>query len=98
MNYGRVNNTVVYSKLLSLEAKGLYAIVCSLCGSKTYCFPSLKTLADMSGKSKSTVQRLLKELSDKGVVQRGFDTTLNKTVTVNLLDPKTQQQKTTHVE
>ena len=34
------------------------------------------------------MQRILKELSEKGVVTRGFNTTLNKTVTVNLLDPK----------
>lgn len=88
MNFGRVNNKVCYSELISLESKGLYAILCSLCGSKDYCYPSLQTLAKLSGKSKSTVQRLLKELSDKGVIHRGFNSEQNKTVTVNLMDPK----------
>lgn len=88
MNYGRVNNKVVYAPELSLEAKGLYAIVCSLCGSKDYCYPTLQTLADLSGKSKSTVQRLLRELARQGVVRRGYDGTLCKTITVHLLDPK----------
>lgn len=88
MNFGRVNNKVCYSELISLDAKGLYAILCSLCGSKDYCYPSLQTLASLSGKSKSTVQRLLRELSDKGVIQRGFNSEQNKTVTVNLMDPK----------
>jgi DNA-binding MarR family transcriptional regulator len=88
MSYGRLNNHVAMSELLSLDAKGLYGIICCMCGSKDYCYPSLSTLAKISGKSKSTVQRILKELSDKGVVTRGFNTTMNKTVTVNLLDPK----------
>lgn len=88
MSYGRLSNHVAMSEHLSLEAKGLYGIICCMCGSKDYCYPSLSKLAKLSGKSKSTVQRILKELSEKGVVTRGFNTTLNKTVTVNLLDPK----------
>lgn len=76
------------SVLLSLEAKGLYGIICCMCGSKNYCYPSIAKLAMLAGKSKSTIQRLLKELSDKGVITRGFNTELNKTVTINLMDPK----------
>lgn len=90
MSFGRVSNTVAYSAMLTLEAKGLYAILCSLCGSKNFCYPSLQTLSDLSGKSKSTVQRLLRELADKGVITRGFDGSLNKTVTVNNMDPKSK--------
>lgn len=88
MNYGRINNVVSYSELISLEAKGLYAIVCSLCGSKDYCYPALSTLSKMSGKSKSTVQRLLKELIEKGVIQRMYDPTQRKTITYNLMDKR----------
>ena len=88
MSYGRLSNQVAMSEYLSLEAKGLYGIICCMCGSKDYCYPSLLKLAKLSGKSKSTVQRILRELSDKGVITRGFNTTLNKTITVNLLDPK----------
>jgi DNA-binding MarR family transcriptional regulator len=88
MNYGRINNVVSYSELISLEAKGLYAIVCSLCGNKDYCYPALSTLAKMSGKSKSTVQRLLKELTEKGVVQRLYDPAQRKTITYNLMDKR----------
>ena len=86
MNYGRVNNVVSYSELISLEAKGLYAIVCSLCGNKDYCYPAIFTLCKMSGKSKRTVQRLLKELIDRGVIQRLYDPTQRKTITYNLMD------------
>ena len=63
MNYGRVNNVVSYSELISLEAKGLYAIVCSLCGNKDYCYPAISTLCKMSGKSKSTIQIHKREYS-----------------------------------
>jgi DNA-binding MarR family transcriptional regulator len=86
MNYGRVNNVVCYSELISLEAKGLYAIICSLCGNKDYCFPAVSTLSKMSGKSRATVHRLLKELSDKGVIQRLYNPTQRKTITYNLMD------------
>lgn len=88
MNYGRVNNAVSYSEHLSLEAKGLYAIICSLCGSKNFCYPSLQKLAQYSGKSKSTVQRLLKELLDKGVITRSYDPSSQMTITYNVMDPK----------
>jgi DNA-binding MarR family transcriptional regulator len=88
MNYGRVNNRAVFFPELSLEAKGLYAIVCSLCGSKNYCYPSVQTLAQLSGKSRSTVHRLIKELCDKGVLQRSFDPKMNLTITVHLMDKK----------
>lgn len=89
MNYGRVNNVVAYSELLTLDAKGLYSIICSLCGSKNYCFPTVLTLSKLSGRSKATVHRLLKQLSDKGVIQRNFDVKSQMTITFNLLDTKT---------
>lgn len=76
----------MYTDLLSLEAKGLFAILCSLCGNKNYCYPSISTLSKLSGKSKSTVQRLLRELTAKGVITRGYDSSKNKTVTVNMMD------------
>jgi DNA-binding MarR family transcriptional regulator len=90
MNYGRVNNIVSFSERLSLDAKGLYAIICSLCGSKNFCYPSLQKLAEYTGKSKSTVQRLLKELIDKGVISRTYDPSSQMTITYNLMDPKTK--------
>lgn len=88
MNYGRVANQAVFFPELSLEAKGLYAIVCSLCGTKNYCYPSVKTLVQLSGKSRTTVHRLLAELASKGVIRRSFDPIKNLTVTVHLMDNK----------
>ncbi len=91
MNYGRVNNVVSFSEHLSLDAKGLYAIICSLCGSRNYCYPSLQKLTEYTGKSKSTVQRLLKELSDKGVISRCYDPSSQMTITTNLMDTKSKK-------
>lgn len=91
MNYGRVNNTVAYSELLTLEAKGLYSIICSLCGSKNYCYPTVATLSKYSGRSRATVHRLLKQLSDKGIILRNFDVTSRMTMTFNLLDANTNK-------
>lgn len=92
MNYGRVNNVVAYSELITLEAKGLYSIICSLCGSKNYCYPTVAKLSTYSGRSKATVHRLLKQLSDKGVILRNFDVKSRMTVTFNLMD-NTNPQK-----
>ena len=90
MTYGRVTNQAVFYPGLSLEAKGLYAILCSLCGAKNYCYPSVQTLVQLTGKSRSTVQRLLAELAKEGVIKRSFDPIKNLTVTVHLLDIKSK--------
>lgn len=86
MSYGRVFNKAMFFPGISLEAKGLYGILCSLCGTKNFCYPTVKTLCELSGKSRATVHRLLTELTNAGIISRGFDTKKNKTITVHLLD------------
>lgn len=73
---------------LSLEAKGLYGIICSLCGTKGACYPTIAYLEEASGKSRATVSRLIKELTVAGVILRVKNGKTGMTMTVNLMDEK----------
>ena len=62
---------VVRDSSLSLTTRGIYSIICSYASiTNRSCWPTLETLAKDAGVSKSTVQRALKELSDKGIIVR----------------------------
>lgn len=82
--YGSVEEEVVFHPNLSLNAKGLYAIIAVYCGDKTYAWPSVDTLMEMSGMSRPTVQRLLRELKDAGCISRSFEPKSNRTFTHKL--------------
>jgi DNA-binding MarR family transcriptional regulator len=76
--FGKVLNDVVFDPELSLEAKGLYAVICSISGSNGYCFPKKSTLSAYTGRHRSTVYRLLDELEHKGYIERMYDPEINK--------------------
>jgi DNA-binding MarR family transcriptional regulator len=78
--YGKVSNTVMYDQELSIEAKGLFSIICCLSGSNGYCFPKVETLGKYSGRHRTSVHRLLNELTLKGYIERHFDPAINKHV------------------
>lgn len=56
---------------LSNDAIVLYLKLKSMAyGKKTFCFPSVQTLADFFKVSRRTVQRWMSELTERGVIQR----------------------------
>ena len=66
-----VDIDVVRDSSLSLTVRGIYSIICSYASiTNRSCWPTLETLAKDAGTSKSTVQRALKELIDKGIIVR----------------------------
>jgi len=69
-NFGIVNKEIVTDPGLSLQAKGLYAILTSYADKNRRCFPSLNTLSDISSKSVSQVSLYIKELKIKGYLTR----------------------------
>lgn len=69
-NFGIVNKEIVTDPSLSLQAKGLYAILTSYADKNRRCFPSLNTLSDISSKSVSQVSLYIKELKSKGYLTR----------------------------
>lgn len=71
--YGTVEEEVMLHETLSLQAKGLYGIIAIHCGDKHFSWPSISTMVKLSGASRATVCRLLKELKDSGCVTRFQD-------------------------
>lgn len=66
-----VDIDVVRDSSLSLTVRGIYAIICSYASiTNRSCWPTVETLAKDAGVSASTVQRALKELSDRGIITR----------------------------
>jgi len=68
--FGIVTKDVLTDPDLSLQAKGLYAILCTYANKQRQCYPSLNTLADLSNKSVSQISAYIKELKTKGYLTR----------------------------
>jgi DNA-binding transcriptional regulator YhcF (GntR family) len=68
--FGIVNKDVVTDPELSIQAKGVYAIICTFANKERSCFPSINTIADLANTHPRTISRKLKELSSKGYIHR----------------------------
>lgn len=68
--FGIVNTEVISDPDLSLRAKGVYALLCTYADKERVCFPSIKTLSELSGVGRRTIERTIKELEDKKYVTR----------------------------
>lgn len=69
-SFGIVSKNIMTDPELSLQAKGLYAILCTYANKQRQCYPSLNTLSDISNKSVSQVSAYIRELKDKGYLTR----------------------------
>ncbi len=65
-----VHTEVIRDPDLSLRAKGMYALLCTFADKERMCFPSIKTLSELSGVTRRTTERTLKELEEKNYVKR----------------------------
>ena len=68
--FGVVDTEVTQDPNLSLRAKGLYALLCTYADKDRRCFPSIATLAELSGVTRRTIERTLTELEEKTYVTR----------------------------
>lgn len=68
--FGIVNYDVVTDPELSIQAKGLYSIICCYANKSRYCYPSISTLADLSNKSTTQISVYIRELKKKGYIKR----------------------------
>jgi Fic family protein len=69
-SFGIVSKNIMTDPELSLQAKGLYAILCTYANKQRQCYPSLNTLSDISNKSVSQVSAYIRELKNKGYLTR----------------------------
>jgi len=68
--YGIVKNKVCKDPNLSVQAKGLYAILSCYANKNRICWPSISTLADDCGSSQSSIKRWIKELKSYNYIRR----------------------------
>jgi DNA-binding transcriptional regulator YhcF (GntR family) len=68
--FGIVYQEVVSDPELCLQAKGLYALICTYANKERTCFPSIDTLADVCDVNPSTIHRNLNKLKEKGYIKR----------------------------
>jgi len=79
--FGKVPTNVMLNSSLSLEARGLYALLLCLQGKEEYCYPTINWISSKTGYRRSKVFELLNELSIVGLIARAKDPLLKKTVT-----------------
>ena len=68
--FGIIDQEVVSDPELCLQAKGLYALICTYANKERTCFPSIDTLADLCNVNPSTIHRNLNKLKQKGYIKR----------------------------
>ncbi len=68
--FGIVNYDVISDPELSIQAKGLYALLSCYADKSRTCYPSISTLADVSNKSTTQISVYIKELKDKKYIKR----------------------------
>ena len=70
MKYGKVPSRIMHNVGLSLQARAVYAILSTFANREGICWPTVKTLSELSGVSRRTMHRLLNELEKKKYIKR----------------------------
>jgi len=68
--FGIVNYDVITDPELSLQAKGLYALLTCYADKSRTCYPSISTLADISNKSQTQISVYISELKELNYIKR----------------------------
>lgn len=68
--FGIVSKDILTDPELSMQAKAVYAILCTYCNKERTCFPSISTIADLCDVNPRTISRKIKELKEKGYITR----------------------------
>jgi DNA-binding MarR family transcriptional regulator len=68
--FGKVSQDVLRDHDVSMNAKAVYALLCSYLGEKAYCYPSVSDMTYDLKASKSKIDRALNELREKGIIKR----------------------------
>lgn len=69
IGYGMIQTEAMKANI-SLQAKAVFAYLCSITGSKEYCFPSQSKIAKDLNISTATVKRYIKELIDVELIEK----------------------------
>ena len=67
---GRIYQNVVRNPLLSVKAKGMYALLSSISDKNDECSPDIETLCEELNITKTTMYKYMNELVEYGVVEK----------------------------
>lgn len=70
MKYGIVYADVIQDPDLSITGKALYALLATFANKERQCFPSITHLSELLSVSRRTIERSIKELKDKGYIEK----------------------------
>jgi DNA-binding MarR family transcriptional regulator len=68
--FGIVKDIVISDPNLSIQAKGLYALLSCYANKERSCYPSLSTLADALNVTPDTISRYIRELKVHKYIKR----------------------------
>lgn len=68
--YGMIQRAVMKEKSITIQAKAIYALLCSYTGSNEFCFPTVETIGKDISLSKPMVIKYLNELEGFGLIQK----------------------------
>ena len=64
VRFGIISYEVMSDPSITLQAKGIYAILCLFADKNRSCYPSISTIADLADVSQRTVSRKIAELKE----------------------------------
>lgn len=71
--FGIVDHQVCTDPNLSIQAKGLYSILCCYANKDRLCWPSINILANNTNSSQTSIKRWIRELKSQNYIKRiGF--------------------------
>tara|TARA_R100000908_G_scaffold65049_1_gene51419 strand:+ start:2751 stop:2999 length:249 start_codon:yes stop_codon:yes gene_type:complete len=70
VRFGIISYKVMSDPSITLQAKGIYAILCLFADKNRSCYPSISTIADLADVSQRTVSRKIAELKDHKYIKR----------------------------
>lgn len=70
LGYGTVTKTAMQDRALTLQAKGIYAYICSFAGGKDEAWPSLSKMCYDLGVSRQTLQKHIRLLVDNEYIEK----------------------------
>lgn len=82
--FGIIPKRIMKDTNLNLQAKGIYAYLCSYAGNKETAFPGVDLITHELGISRNTFYKYLKELKDTGYVEVYKERTENGTFEKNI--------------
>ena len=68
--YGKVYKSIMRNPELTIEARGIYAYLCSISGADGFCYPALETILHDLNITKQRFYKHLHLLMDAGVVEK----------------------------